>query len=102
MLYVKHVTKKGKEKFYPIRDNNVYVFCERCEKMVYISEPHGYIYELGACSDSIENDHLCDECFEWMCRIEDEYLKAKNGKFMEENSVEAISVGSGDPGFTVV
>lgn len=53
MLYVKHVTKSGKEKFFPVLDNNVYVFCDRCEQMVLIPDPAGYIYELGACSDSI-------------------------------------------------
>ena len=53
MLYVKHDTKSGKEKFIPILDNSVYVFCDRCEQMVLIPDPAGYIYELGACSDSI-------------------------------------------------
>lgn len=53
MLYVKHDTKSGKEKLIPILDNNVYVFCDRCEQMVLIPDPAGYIYELGACSDSI-------------------------------------------------
>ena len=64
MLYVKHVTKSGKEKFFPVLDNNVYVFCDRCEKMVLIPDPAGYIYELGACSDSIRNADLCDACNE--------------------------------------
>ena len=43
MLYVKHVTKSGKEKFFPVLDNNVYVFCDRCEQMVLIPDPAGYI-----------------------------------------------------------
>ena len=42
MLYVKHVTKSGKEKFFPVLDNNVYVFCDRCEQMVLIPDPAGY------------------------------------------------------------
>ena len=64
MLYVKHVMKSGKEKFFPILDNNVYVFCDRCEQMVLIPDPAGYIYELGSCSDSIRNADLCDACNE--------------------------------------
>ena len=74
MLYVKHITKKSKEKFYRIQDDSVYVFCERCGKMIYILEPGGFLYEYGGCSDTIEDIDLCDECYDRKCRIEDDYL----------------------------
>ena len=95
MLYVKHITKKSKEKFYPIQDDNVYVFCERCGKMIYILEPGGFLYEYGGCSDTIEDIDLCDECYDRKCRIEDDYLKARKAAFMEDKGVEDINVKGG-------
>ena len=69
MLYVKHVTKSGKEKFFPVLDNNVDVFCARCEQAALIPDPAVYIYVFGRCSDSIRNADLCDACNEMNNRI---------------------------------
>ncbi len=97
MLYVKHVTKSGKEKFFPILDTNVYVFCDRCEQMVLVPDPAGYIYELGACSDSIRNADLCDACNELYNRIMEKVrqISSVRGNDLHKGSHTAI-IGSGE------
>ena len=62
MLYVKVELGDGGYHFVPLKDDNVYVLCERCNNMVSIDEPAGYFYEIGAYGGSLDNEHLCDEC----------------------------------------
>lgn len=64
MFYVKHILESGKKVFVPIRDNNLYVYCDYCEKMVCIRQPAKYIKELLLTSDSIECGDLCCHCYD--------------------------------------
>lgn len=71
MLYAKIIGKNGKEVFHPIKDDNVYILCKKCGEMVPVSEPAGFLYELGACASSIEAADICDACLDHACEMED-------------------------------
>lgn len=75
MLYVKSTDKNGKDVFHSIKDDNVYILCEKCGRMLSVSEPAGFIYELGACASSIEAVNICDACLDEECELEDQLLK---------------------------
>ena len=72
MLYI-----KNEGEFYRIRDDNFYVFCDRCGEMIPIPDPAGYFYELGASASSLEVPHLCDHCMDVICMIEEMVLAAR-------------------------
>ena len=77
MLYVRSIDEKGRDTFHPIKDYSVYVLCEECGRMVPIPEPAGFIYELGACAQSIEAASICDTCLDEKCELEDQLLKER-------------------------
>lgn len=76
MLYVKNVDLGGRIVFSPIRDNNIYLLCERCGRMVPINDPAGFFYELGAVS-SFDRVNTCDDCYDELCE-EEEKLKEEH------------------------
>ena len=64
MTYIKHTTKNGTVKFYPIKENNIYVLCDCCKQMVKLRDPSSDFEAILSVGCSIEEISICDDCLD--------------------------------------
>jgi hypothetical protein len=81
MLYVKTLNPDGTLTFAPIRNDNIYLECKTCGRVVPICDVHEFIEDLadlGKVTDiDLESDitEICEECEEEKYVREDEYCR---------------------------
>ncbi|HCT64528.1 MAG TPA: hypothetical protein DIC60_04575 [Lachnospiraceae bacterium] len=75
MLYIRTDNQDGVINLTPITNNNIYLHCNRCGKMIRVIDLLDYIAEIGEADFDAEIHNICDECLEEQCEREDEYVK---------------------------
>lgn len=81
MLYVRTDSENGVTTFTPMKNNNIYIHCLKCNRMEQVVDLLDFVAELGEANLEAKTFDICHECFEEECRLEEEYLeKQKPGK----------------------
>ena len=75
MLYIRTNAQDGAINLTPITNDNIYLHCSRCGKIVQVNDLLDYIAELAEAEFHAEIHNICDECLEEQCELEDEYVK---------------------------
>lgn len=71
MLYVKTEKDNGLIQFTPIRDENIYIKCDRCGKIVAVEDPMAMLEEVYGLSATFNKSfNLCFECLDEVCEGE--------------------------------
>lgn len=75
MLYLKTNHQDGTSTFTPITNNNIYLHCNKCGKLVPVYDLMDFVAELGEADMESGIFDICEECFEKQCKREEEYVK---------------------------
>lgn len=73
MLYVKTTNLDGTLTVAPIRNNNIYQYCEYCRRFVPVTDLMELVGELSEADMKCETLNICEECMNERCELEDEY-----------------------------
>lgn len=75
MLYVKTNHLDGTSTLAPITNNNLYLNCNKCGRLVPVYDLLDFVAELGEADMENRIFDICEECFEEQCNREEEYVK---------------------------